>query len=108
INEENEKEKYIYIFRRNHKLKSIRKGFWIRKVSDLYSKLDSDLIGIDGKIDAIAFEEELAFFSHFTAERFFNLRGKFIENAKEVLLEVKKGNRIDNFEEFEESCLSDA
>lgn len=35
-----------YIFRRNQKLKRIR------KVSDTY-KLDSELIGIDGDIDAI-------------------------------------------------------
>lgn len=108
INEDTDENKYIYIFRRNHKLKSIRKGFWIRKVSELYSKLDSELIGIDGNIDAIAFEGELAFFSHFTAERFFNLRDKFIENAKEVLIEVQKGEKIDNFTEFEEDCLNDA
>lgn len=108
INEDEENIKYLYLFRRNHKLKSIRKGFWIQKVSDVYSKLDSDLIGIDGNIDAIAYNGELAFFTHIAAERFFNLREKFQQNAREVLNKIEKGGTIENFEEFQEDCLNDA
>src|SRR5699024_2585553 len=59
-------------------------------------------------IDAIAYESELAFFSHFTAERFFNLKDKFMENAKKILVEVEEGDRVENFEEFREGCLGDA
>ncbi|WP_054948965.1 Kiwa anti-phage protein KwaB-like domain-containing protein [Numidum massiliense] len=108
INEDENPIKYLYLFRKNHKLKNIRKGFWIRKISDTYDKLsDSDLIGIDGSIDAIAFEDELAFFSHISAERIFNLREKFAQNARKVLNEIEDGGRIDNFDEFKEECLND-
>lgn len=108
VNKEDEPLKYVYLFRRNNKLKSIRKGFWIRKVTDTYSKLESDLIGIDGNIDAIAYDGELAFFAHIAAERFFNLREKFQQNAREILSEIRSGNTIENFDEFQEDCLNDA
>lgn len=108
VNKDDDPVKYLYIFRRNYKLKSIRKGFWIRKVSETYNKLDSDLIGIDGIIDAIAFDGELAFFSHISAERIFNLREKYAQNAREVLKKIEEGKTIDNFDEFMEDCLNDA
>lgn len=108
VNNDDEPVKHLYLFRRNHKLKSIRKGFWIRKVSEVYNKLDSDLIGIDGNIDAIAYDGEIAFFMHIATERFFNLQEKFQQNAREVLSEIDKGGTIENFEEFKEDCLNDA
>src|SRR5690606_29329291 len=61
-----------------------------------------------GGIDAVAFEEEIAFFAHISAERLFNLREKFTENAINVLNDVEKGEKIENFSEFEEDCLEDA
>src|SRR5690625_2052341 len=108
INKDGDPIKYLYIFRRNHKLKNIRKGFWIRKISEIYNKLDSDLIGIDGIIDAIAYDGELAFFSHISAERIFNLREQYAQNAKMVLKQIEEGKTIENFHDFKEDCLNDA
>lgn len=109
INESDEDLKYLYFYRKNHKLKSIRKGFWMRKVDSTFNVLENDkLVAIDGEIDAISFENTLLFFNHISAERIFNLREKFIENAIHVLREIEEGNRISNFEQFQEDCLENA
>ncbi|WP_096269414.1 Kiwa anti-phage protein KwaB-like domain-containing protein [Paucisalibacillus globulus] len=109
INNNGEDPKFIYFFRKNHKLKSIRKGFWIRKVADTFNILeDNKLIAIDGGIDAISLDNQLIFFSHIAAERIFNLREKFKENAQLVLREVQGGTKIENFDQFKEDCLGDA
>lgn len=109
VNKESDPEEYLYMFRRNHKFKSIRKGFWISKISNVYSKLISDdLIGIDGNIDALAYNNQLAFFAHISAERIFNLREKFAENARQILNKIEEGATIENFEEFRDACLNDA
>ncbi|MGE7923370.1 Kiwa anti-phage protein KwaB-like domain-containing protein [Viridibacillus arvi] len=108
VNNDGEEIKYIYLFRRNQKMKNLRKGFWLRKIREEYDVLDSELIGIDGFIDAIAFEGEIAFFSHISAERIFNLREKFAENAQSVLDEIRDFDVFDNFDEFFDDCLNDA
>lgn len=108
INNEGENTKYIYFFRRNSKMKKLRKGFWLRKVRGEYDVLDSELIGVDSFIDAIAFEDEIAFFAHISAERIFNLREKFTENAENVLEEIRQFGVFDNFGEFYDDCLNDA
>lgn len=108
INNDGEKIKYIYLFRKNYKMKNLRKGLWMSKVEDTYQVLKEDLIGIDGGIDAVAYKKNLAFFTHISAERIFNLREKFAENAEIVLNKISAKNTIDNFEAFKEDCLEDA
>ncbi|MFY2307655.1 Kiwa anti-phage protein KwaB-like domain-containing protein [Lysinibacillus fusiformis] len=108
INNDNEDVKYLYLFRRNTKMKKLRKGFWLQKIRNEYDVLDSELIGVDNFIDAIAYEGEVAFFAHISAERIFNLREKFAENAQLVLEELRVFNVFDNFEEFVEDSLEDA
>ncbi|WP_177183460.1 Kiwa anti-phage protein KwaB-like domain-containing protein [Lentibacillus persicus] len=109
VNNDDETEKYLYFFRKNHKLKNIRKGFWMRKVSNTFNILEGNkLMGIDGGIDAVSDGRTIFFFSHISAERIFNLREKFKENAGVVLGEVEKGERIANFNQFKDDCLEDA
>ncbi|OEC03146.1 hypothetical protein GY31_03305 [Lysinibacillus sphaericus] len=108
INNDNEDVKYLYLFRRNTKMKKLRKGFWLQKIRNEYDVLDSELIGVDNFIDAIAYEDEIAFFAHISAERIFNLREKFAENAQLVLEELRGFNVFDNFEEFVDDSLEDA
>lgn len=109
VNDDREPVKYIYFFRKNYKLKSIRKGFWMRKVSDTFNILEGNkLMAIDGGIDAIAYGEKIIFFSHISAERIFNLREKFRENAQVVLEDVREGDKLSNFEQFKDDCLDDA
>lgn len=108
VNRDDESVKYMYFFRRNPKMKNLRKGIWLRKIRDTYDVLDSELIGIDNYIDAIAYDGEIAFFSHISAERLFNLREKFTENAENVLGDINTGDTIENFDEFYLDCLNDA
>lgn len=108
VNQDDQPTKYLYFFRRNQKMKNLRKGFWMRKVRDTYDVLESELIGIDNFIDAIAYEGEISFFAHISAERIFNLREKFTENAETILRDINAGNTIENFEEFSVDCLNDA
>lgn len=42
-------------------MKKLRKGFWLQKIRNEYDVLDSELIGVDNFIDAIAYEDEIAF-----------------------------------------------
>lgn len=109
VNNDNEDQKYLYFFRKNHKLKNIRKGFWMRKVSNTFNILEANkLMGIDGSIDAVSDGGIIFFFSHISAERIFNLREKFKENAGAVLEKVEKGGKIENFNQFRDDCLDDA
>ncbi|WP_272033054.1 Kiwa anti-phage protein KwaB-like domain-containing protein [Oceanobacillus kimchii] len=109
INEDSEEQKFLYFYRKNHKLKSIRKGFWMRKIDKTFNILENDeLVAIDGEIDAVSFNDKLLFFNHISAERIFNLREKFKENALSVLEQVKTGDRINNYEVFKEDCLDNA
>ncbi|MBP1950278.1 Kiwa anti-phage protein KwaB-like domain-containing protein [Virgibacillus litoralis] len=109
INKDQDPTKYLYLFRKNHKLKNIRKGFWMRKVNDTFNILEgSKLMAIDGWIDAISLEDEVIFFNHISAERIFNLREKYKENAEVGLEEVQRGNKIQNFDQFRDDCLEDA
>ncbi|SIS66562.1 Kiwa anti-phage protein KwaB-like domain-containing protein [Salimicrobium salexigens] len=109
VNDDTESPRYIYFFRKNHKLKTIRKGFWMRKVDHTFRKLEGNkLVAIDGAIDAVSLDDSILFFSHISAERIFNLREKFRENASLVLNDDRVVERIDNFEEFQDDCLNDA
>lgn len=108
INKDEEDVKYLYLFRRNTKMKKLRRGFWLRKVRNEYDVLDSELIGVDNYIDAISYEGEIAFFAHISAERIFNLREKFAENAQLVLEQLRGFNFFENFEDFFEDSLEDA
>lgn len=108
INQDGEDAKYLYLFRRNTKMKKLRRGFWLQRIRNEFDVLETELIGVDNFIDAIAYEGEIAFFAHISAERIFNLREKFAENAQSVLEELRGFNVFDNFEEFFEDSLDDA
>ncbi|MFD2705469.1 Kiwa anti-phage protein KwaB-like domain-containing protein [Salibacterium lacus] len=106
INDEYEDPEYVYFFKKHHKLRKIRNGFWMKRVNDTFDVIDdSALIPFDGDIDAIAFENEIAFFSHYMAERIFNLQAQFTRFAQYVLEEVRDGRRISNFDQFYDDCL---
>lgn len=109
VNIEDEPPRFLYFFRKNHKLKTIRKGFWMRKVDHTFRKLEGNkLMAIDGGIDAVSLEDCILFFSHIAAERIFNLREKFRENATLVLNDQRVVEKIENFDQFQEDCLDDA
>lgn len=108
VNQELEEPKYVYFFKKHHKLRKIRNGFWMRLVDDTFDVMDNvSLIPFDGDIDVIAYEGELAFFSHVMAERIFDIRDQFIRYAQTVLERVQNSNRVLNFDEFYEDCLQD-
>ena len=70
-------------------------------------KIDDEMFGIDGSIDILQVEEQFWIFNHIALERIFDLKDKFIFQAKAAMDILREANCIENFDAFEEDCLSD-
>ncbi len=105
---EEEVEKKIRFFRRVTRFKKLTsKGFfgWIRDNS--FNKVDSNLLGIDGEVDIIVYEEEMLILNHISLERIFSLAEQYLEKAQTAIDFIRNADRISNFEQFENDCLND-
>lgn len=101
-------ENEMLFFRRVTKFKKLSsKGFFGSIRNNRFTKIDSDLIGVDGDIDIAVYNGELIIFNHIALERIFSLSTQYMENAQEAISIIKKADRISNFEQFEEDCLND-
>lgn len=97
----------VLFFRRVTKFKKLRKGIVGRFVSNDFEKIDNDLLGIDPNIDIVVFNGEMLIINHIAFERIFRIHDQYWEKARETLNKIKEAEKISNFEQFEEDCLSD-
>ena len=98
----------IKFFRRVTKFKKLNsKGLIARFSGNKLNKIEDKLIGLDGDIDLIVYNNEILILSHISLERIFYLQDKFRKNAEEFLNTISNKPLIQNFETFKTDCLDD-
>lgn len=105
---ENGENKTIRFFRRVTKFKRIStKGIMGSIKGNRFSRLDASLLGIDGDIDIITFENRVLILNHISLERIFSISDQYLEKAQDAIDIIRKADRITNFDQFEEDALND-
>ncbi|MGO4964670.1 Kiwa anti-phage protein KwaB-like domain-containing protein [Bacillus paralicheniformis] len=97
----------ILFFRRVTKFHKLKKGFFGKFSGDDFEKLNDTLLGIDPSIDIVVFQGEMLILSHISLERIFSISDQYRQTAAQTLDLVNRANRITNFTQFREDCLSD-
>lgn len=97
----------IKLFRRMTKFKKLySKGIIAAFRGNQLNKIDGKMIGLDGDIDLIIFNNsEIAILNHIALERIFRMDVHFFEKARESLENIRKTGKIENMDAFEEDCL---
>lgn len=105
-----ENDTFCYNFyRRVTKFRRLEsKGLLAYFSGNALNKIEQQMLGIDGFVDLICYENNIMIFNHIALERIFRLNEKFTTKATEALEILGKTNRISNFEQFENDCLADA
>lgn len=105
VKTENEEIKF---YRRVTKFKKLTsEGFIARFSGKTLNKIETKLIGLDGNIDLVVYRNNILILSHYSLERIFSLKDKFLYKAEEFLNKLKNIPVIDNFSNFKEDCLND-
>lgn len=108
IKVEDDDDNKIYLFRRVTKFKRLySKGILAAFQGNQLNKIDSKILGIDGEIDLIVYNNEILTLNHIALERIFRLEDQFSTKAQEAIDCIRNANKIVNFDDFEEDCLSD-
>ncbi|PLR86198.1 Kiwa anti-phage protein KwaB-like domain-containing protein [Bacillus sp. V33-4] len=99
----------VLFFRRVTKFNKLAKGngFIGRFAAGDFEKLDDTLLGLDPNIDIVIFGEDMLILNHISLERIFSIQDQYHERATQTLDLVGRANRIRNFDQFREDCLSD-
>ncbi|MFH0070523.1 Kiwa anti-phage protein KwaB-like domain-containing protein [Peribacillus sp. NPDC056705] len=98
----------ILFFRRVTKFNKLSKGGFFGKFTNGdFQKLDNTLLGIDSNVDIVIFGGEMLILNHISLERIFSIQDQYQEKASQTLDLVSRTDRITNFEQFREDCLSD-
>ncbi|WP_049680884.1 Kiwa anti-phage protein KwaB-like domain-containing protein [Peribacillus loiseleuriae] len=97
----------ILFFRRVTKFNRLKGGFFGKFTNGDFMKLDGTLLGIDPNVDIVILGEEMLILNHISLERIFSIQDQYHEKASQTLDLVRRTNRITNYEQFREDCLSD-
>ena len=98
--------KKVFVFRRTKKFKSFTKGFIGRLVEGHFKKIvENKLLGNDGLIDLVIYDNEVLILQHIAFERIFHLSDEFTELAKKVLDNKEFSEKITNFSELRSAAL---
>lgn len=101
-------DKDILIFRRITKFRKLSQAGMFGSIKrNSFSKIEDNLIGLDGDVDLIVKNGKILILNHVSLERIFSLSTQYLENAKTAIDIIKTAGRISPFEEFEEDCLND-
>lgn len=101
-------EENIKFFRRLTRFKKLSsKGMFGRIKDNRFSRIDTEMLGIDGEVDTIIIGTEVLILNHIALERIFSLSDQYIEMSEEAIEKIKAAKRIENFEQFEEDCKND-
>lgn len=101
-------EENIKFFRRITRFKKLSsKGIFGRIEKNRFSRIDTEMLGIDGEVDTIIIGTQVLILNHIALERIFSLSDQYIEKSEEAIEKIKAAKRIENFEQFEEDCKND-
>lgn len=107
IKELNNSEDFdIKIFRKLTKFKKLAsKGIVAHFSGNTLNKLEEKIIGLDGGIDLLVFNDNILILEHHSMERIFCLEEKFVTTASNFLEIVSTKSFINNFDNFKKDCL---
>lgn len=98
----------IKLFRRVTKFKRLySKGILAAFQGNRLNKVDDKMLGLDGEIDLIVYDNQIAILNHISLERIFRMDLQFTNKAAEAMGYLRNANKIVNFDIFEEDCMSD-
>ncbi|PER21925.1 DUF4868 domain-containing protein [Bacillus cereus] len=97
----------ILFFRRVTKFNKLTGGLVGRFLGDDFVKLEDKLLGVDTNVDIVIYGEEMLILNHISLERIFSISDQYQRTAHQTLDLVNRANRITNFEQFRDDCLSD-
>lgn len=102
-----EKTKNVKIFRRLTKFKKISaQGFLGIFKGNQLNRIDSQILGIDGDIDLIVYNNEIMVLNHISLERIFKIEEQYEKKSKETMDCLRSTGKIENFDAFEEDCMN--
>lgn len=98
----------IKIFRRVTKFKRLySKGLIAAFQGNKLNRIDSKMLGLDGQVDLIEFNGEIAILNHIALERIFRLNEQFVNKAQTAIDHIRHADKIVNMDLFEEDCMND-
>ena len=98
----------VRLFRRVTKFKRLySKGIIAAFHGNRLNKMDSKMLGLDGEIDIIVFDNEIAILNHISLERIFRLDEQFENQAQNAIEQIRATNKVVNMDLFEEDCMND-
>lgn len=98
----------LKLFRRVTKFKRLySKGIIAAFQGNRLNKIDSKMLGLDGQIDLISFQNEIAILSHIALERIFKLTEQYETKAQRAIDHIRNSNKIINMDLFEDDCMND-
>ena len=98
----------IKLFRRVTKFKRLySKGIVAAFQGNRLNKIEDKMLGLDGNVDLIVYNNQIAILSHISLERIFRMDLQFSVKANEAIECIRNSNKIVNFDIFEEDCLND-
>lgn len=98
----------VKFFRRVTKFKRLySKGLLAAFQGNRLNKVKDKMLGLDGNIDLIIYNEEVAILNHTSLERIFRLEDQYLSKAAEAIECLRASSKIVNFEEFEDDCMND-
>lgn len=102
-----EEKKNVKIFRRLTKFKKIsNQGFLGIFQGNQLNRIDSQILGIDGDIDLIVYNNEIMVLNHISLERIFKIEEQYEKKSKETMDCLRSTGKIENFDAFEEDCMN--
>ncbi len=102
-----ERTKNVKIFRRLTKFKKISaQGFLGIFKGNQLNRIDSQILGIDGDIDLIVYNNEIMVLNHISLERIFKIEEQYEKKSKETMDCLRSTGKIENFDAFEEDCMN--
>lgn len=108
LNIQDDEGNTVRLFRRVTKFKRLySKGVIAAFRGNRLNRIDSKMLGLDGEVDIIVFENEIAILSHISLERIFRLDEQFVNKAQTAIDQIRVTNKIINMDLFEEDCMND-
>lgn len=100
-------DKVVRLFRRLTKFKKISShGFLGLFQGKVFNRVDSKVLGIDGDIDLVVYDDEIMVLNHISLERIFKIEEQYEKKSKETIECLRNTGKIENFDSFKEDCLN--
>ena len=102
------REKDVKLFRRLTKFKKLStKGMLGIFQGNQLNRIDNKILGVDGDIDLVLYNDEILVLNHISLERIFRIEQQYEIKSKETIDCLRNTGKIKNFDSFEEDCMND-